>query len=85
MYILSTAKDAPIQNYLGEFNPIIIDLKCVYVKIEDESKIILFVVSLPHSYKHFKEILLHSNNDVISFEDVKANLFSIEKFDFEVR
>ena len=42
------------------------------------------VVSLPASYKHFKEILLYSNNDILSFEDVNANLFSNEKFNLEV-
>ena len=36
------------------------------------------------SYMHFKEILLYSNNDTLSFEDVDANLLSKEKFDLEV-
>jgi len=27
------------------------------------------------SYKHFNEILLYSENDTLSFENVKANLF----------
>ena len=54
------------------------------VKIEDEDKAMLLVVSLSPSYKHFKEILLYRNNDAISFEDVKANLSSKEKYDLEV-
>ena len=29
--------------------------------------------------------MLHSNNDTLSFEDVKANLLSKEQFDLEVR
>ena len=45
----------------------------------------MLVVSFPSSYKHFKEILLYSNNDTLSFEDVKSNLLSKEKFDLEVR
>ena len=53
------------------------------MKIKDEDKAILLVVSLPSSYKHFKEILLYSNN-TLSFEDVKSNLLSKEKFDLEV-
>jgi len=42
------------------------------------------VVSLPSSYKHFKEILLYGNNETLSFEDVKASLLSKEKFDIEL-
>jgi len=54
------------------------------VKIEDEDKAILLVVSLSLSYKHFKEILLYSNNDILLFEDVKTSLLSKEKFNLEV-
>jgi len=54
------------------------------VKIEDEVKAILLVVSLSSSYKHFKEILLYSNNETLSFEDIKASLLSKEKFDLEL-
>ena len=39
---------------------------------------------MPTSYKHSKEILLYSNNDTLSFEDVKANLLSKEKFNLEL-
>ena len=54
LYKFSIAKDTPIQNHLEEFNFIIIDLKTLDVKLEDEDKEILLVVSLPPSYKHFK-------------------------------
>jgi len=39
---------------------------------------------LSPSCKDFKEILLYSNNDAISLEDVKANLLSREKYDLEM-
>ena len=61
------------------------DLESMEVKIEDEDKVILLVVSLPSSYKYFKEILLYNNNDAIPFEEVEANLLSNEKYDLEVR
>ena len=75
----------PVKNHLNVFNSIIIDLKSLDVKIEDEEKALLLVVSLPASYKNLKEIFLYSNNDTLYFEDVKANLLSTEKFDLEVR
>ena len=48
-------------------------------------KLFLLVVSLPSLYKHFKEILLYSNNDTLSFEDIKASLLSKPEFDLEAR
>ena len=44
----------------------------------------LLIVSLPSTYKHFKEIMLYGNNETLSYEDVKSNLLSKEKFDLEV-
>ena len=60
------------------------DLENIDIKIDDEDKVVLLVVSLPSTYKHFKEIMLYGNNDTLSFEDVKSNLLSKEKFDLEV-
>jgi len=54
------------------------------VKVEDEDKAILLVVSLSLSYKFFKEIMPNSNFDSISFEDVKSNLLSKKKFDHDI-
>jgi len=36
LYTFSMAEGTSIQNHLDEFNPIIIDLESLYVKIEDE-------------------------------------------------
>ena len=69
---------------MNEFNYTLVDLESLDVKIEDEDKAILLVVSLPRSYKYFKEIMLYSNFDTISFEDVKSNLLSKEKFDHDI-
>jgi len=44
----------------------------------------LLVVSLTASYKHFKEIMLYSNSNTISFEDVKSNLLFKERFDLDI-
>ena len=54
------------------------------MKIKDEDKQILLVVSLSYSYRHFKGILLCSNNDTSSFED-KVYFIVQRKFDCEVR
>ena len=82
---LSMAEGTLIQNHLDDFNSIIIDLESMDVKIEDEDKAILFVVSLSSSYKHFKKILLYSNNKTLSFEDVNLVYCQKKKFDLELR
>ena len=84
LYTCRMAEGTPVQKHLNEFNSILVDLESLDVKIDDEDKAILLVVSLPPSYKHFKEIMLYSNSDTISFEDVKANLLSKEKFDHDI-
>ena len=73
-----------IQSHLNEFNSILLDLENIDIKIDDEDKVVLLVVSLPSTYKHFKEIMLYGNNDTLSFKGVKYNLLSKEKIDFEV-
>ena len=78
------AEGTPIQSHLDDFNSIVIDMKSLDVKTEAEDKAIMLVVSRPSTYKHFKEIVLYSNNNTLPFEDVKANLLSKEKFDFDV-
>jgi len=85
LYMFSMGGGTPIQNHLDDFNSIVIDLESVEVETEDEDKAILLVVSLPPSYRNFKEISLYSNHDTIPFEDVKASLLYKEKFDLEVR
>jgi hypothetical protein len=62
-----------------------VDLKSLDVKIDDEDKVILLVVSLPPSFKHFKEIMLYGNHTSLSFENVKSNLLSKEKIDVDSR
>ena len=84
LYTFRMAEGTPVQKHLNEFNSILVDLDSLDVKIEDEDEAILLVVSLPPSYKHFKEIMLYSNSNTISFEDVKSNLLSKEKFDLDI-
>jgi len=84
LYTFCMAEGTPVQKRLIEFNSILVDLDSLDVKVEDEDKVILLIVSLPPSYKHFKEIMVYSNSNTISFEDVKSNLLSKEKFDLDI-
>jgi len=83
--MLFMAEGTPIWSHLDDFNYVIIDFKSLDVKFEGYEKATLLVVSLHASYKYFKKILLYNNNDTLSFEGIKANLLSNEKFDLKVR
>jgi hypothetical protein len=85
LYTIRMSKGISMQSHLNEFNSIIVDLDSLDVKIDDEDKAILLVVSLPPSLKHFKEIMLYGNHTSLSFENVKSNLLSKEKFDVDSR
>ncbi|KAI4344977.1 hypothetical protein L6164_012147 [Bauhinia variegata] len=56
LYTICMWKGTLIQSHLDRFSSIIIDLVNIYIKFEDEDKVVLLVVSLPSTYKHFKEI-----------------------------
>ena len=47
LYTFCMAEGTLVQKHLNEFNSIMVDLKSLDVKIEDEDKAILLVVSLP--------------------------------------
>jgi hypothetical protein len=74
-----------MQSNLNEFNSIIVNLESLDLKIDDEDKTILLAVSLPPSFKHFKEIMLYGNHTSLSSENVKSNLLSKENFDVDSR
>ncbi|GJW45086.1 hypothetical protein Tco_0073885 [Tanacetum coccineum] len=80
LYTLCMKPRTPVQDHLDEFYTILIDLENLDVDIDDEDKAVLVVISLPTSYKHFKEIMLYGNRD----DDVKSALLSKQKYDDDV-
>ena len=47
LYTFRMAECTPVQKYLNKFNSILVDLESLNIKIKDEDKVILLVVSLP--------------------------------------
>ena len=84
LFTLCMSEGTPVQSHLDEFNFIIIDLENLDVKIDDEDKAVLIIFSLPPSYRHFKVIMLNGNYITLTFDDVKSNLLSKQKFDTEI-
>lgn len=65
-----------LQKHLDEFNEIVIDLGNLHEIIKEEHKVMLFLCSLPPSYKTFKEVFLYSNQTNVSFKQVKSAAIS---------
>ncbi|GJT45466.1 retrovirus-related pol polyprotein from transposon TNT 1-94 [Tanacetum coccineum] len=84
LYTFRMKPGTSVQDHLDEFNTILIDLENLDVDIDDEDKAVLLVISLPASYKHFKEIMLYGNRETLSFNDVKSALLSKQKYDDDV-
>ena len=63
--------------HLDEFNWFLTELDAIGEKIEDEDKAILFLVSLPLSYDHFRTTLMYGNN-TLRLDEVVAALISHE-------
>ena len=51
LYTIRMAEGTPIQTHLNEFNSICMDLENLDVKINDEDKAVILIVSFPPSYR----------------------------------
>lgn len=54
---------------IDKFSQIIDDMENIEVKIDDEENILLLLSSLPRSFEHFKDILVHGKECTISLDE----------------
>lgn len=62
--MLCISEDKPINNHLEEFNNIILSLRNIGVKIDDEDQTLIVLCSLPFSYVHFINIMLYEKDNI---------------------
>ena len=74
----------PIESHIVEFFSIFNDLDKMEVKIEDEDAL-LFMCSLPSSYKSFREAIIYGGNSTIKINEVKGRLLNKDKSDTQLR
>ena len=77
LYTLKMREGTPVQEHLDEFNKIVLDMKNLDIKLEDEDQALIVLCSLPASYENFVNSMLYGRES-ITLEDVKASLNSAE-------
>ncbi|KAI3414477.1 uncharacterized protein J3R85_016223 [Psidium guajava] len=77
LYTLKMREGTPVQEHLDEFNKIVLDMKNLDIKLDDEDQALIVLCSLPASYENFVNSMLYGRES-ITLEDVKASLNSTE-------
>nr|KYP61706.1 Retrovirus-related Pol polyprotein from transposon TNT 1-94 [Cajanus cajan] len=75
--MLQMEEEKSLKKHVDDFNKIILDLKSIDVKIDDEDQAIILLSSLPKRFEHFVDTMLYGKASLIMAE-VKATLNSKE-------
>lgn len=77
LFRLRMQEGTPLRDHLDKLNKILLDLRNIDVKVEDEDAALILLVSLPESYENFVESFI-TGKDNLSLEDVRSALHSRE-------
>ncbi|GJX95918.1 retrovirus-related pol polyprotein from transposon TNT 1-94 [Tanacetum coccineum] len=77
LFSLRMKKGSALKDHLDALNSILMDLKNVEVKIDDEDAALILLVSLPPSFENFVNSFV-VGKDTITLEDVRSSLHSRE-------
>ena len=62
----------PVSYHLDEFHKIVLNLKNIDCKVDDEDHTLIFLCSLPPYFKHFANTMLYGfERNTISIDDIK--------------
>lgn len=77
LYTLQIDDGKPLKKHVDDFNKIIMELKSIDVKIDDEDQAIILLSSLSKRFEHFVDTMLY-RKESLSMSEVKAALSSKE-------
>ena len=77
LFTLRMKEGMPIKDHLDELKKILIDLKNIDVRINEEDQIPILLCLLSSSFENFVSSMLYGR-DTLSLEDVKSVLHSKE-------
>ena len=78
LYMLRMAEGTPIRSHIAKFTSLVIKLKNMDKTFPSEQQAMILLCSLPHSYKHFIEMLIYGRES-LKIDEVKSALLSREK------
>jgi hypothetical protein len=59
LYTIQMKEGTLVSNHLDEFNRIILDLKNIDCKLDDEDHVLILLCSLPTPFEHFIDTILY--------------------------
>ncbi|CAL1380356.1 unnamed protein product [Linum trigynum] len=73
LFSLRMEEVTSLRNHLDQLNTILLDLRNIDVKVDDEDAALILLVSLPQSYENFFDSFI-AGKDSLSLEDVRSDL-----------
>lgn len=77
LFGLRMQEGTPLREHLDQLNNILLDLRNLEVKVEDEDAALILLVSLPLSYENFVQSFI-GGRDTVTLEEVRAALHTRE-------
>lgn len=77
LFSLRMQEGTPLREHLDQLNTILLDLRNIDVKIEDEDAALILLVSLPLSYENFVQSFI-VGKDTVTLEEVRSALHTRE-------
>ncbi|KAJ4715159.1 Retrovirus-related Pol polyprotein from transposon TNT 1-94 [Melia azedarach] len=77
LFSLRMQEGMPLRYHLDQLNTILLELRNIDVKVEDEDATLILLVSLPLSYENFVQSFI-VGKDTVSLEEVRSSLHTRE-------